>query len=106
MRAMKVGDRGFFYHSGEGKEIVGIVEVCTPAHPDPEDPSGIWQCVDVRAVQDLPTPVRLSDVKQNPKLAGMVLVRSSRLSVQPVSHAEWEEVCRMAGLTHAAKPRA
>jgi predicted RNA-binding protein with PUA-like domain len=105
MRAMKVGDRGFFYHSGEGKEIVGIVEVCAPAHPDPEDPSGLWQCVDVRAVQDLPNPVRLGDVKQNPKLAAMVLARSPRLSVQPVTAAEWQEVCRMGGLASEAKPR-
>jgi predicted RNA-binding protein with PUA-like domain len=98
MRAMKVGDRGFFYHSNEGKEIVGIVEVCAPAHPDPSDSSGTWECVDVRAVADLPKPVPLRDVKNNPKLAKMALVTTSRLSVQPVTPAEWEEVCRMGDL--------
>jgi predicted RNA-binding protein with PUA-like domain len=103
MRAMKVGDRGFFYHSNEGKEIVGIVEVCAPAHPDPTDSSGTWECVDVRSVADLPSPVSLRDVKANPKLAMMPLVTSSRLSVQPVTPAEWEEVCRMGGITRHQK---
>jgi predicted RNA-binding protein with PUA-like domain len=98
MRAMKVGDRGFFYHSNTGKEIVGIVEVCAPAHPDPDDASGTWECVDVRAVADLPKPVGLREVKGNPKLAKMSLVTSPRLSVQPVTPAEWEEICRMGGL--------
>ena len=81
------------------KEIVGIVEVCAAAHPDPLDDSGTWECVDVRAVADLPRPVPLRDVKRNPKLATMALVASSRLSVQPVTREEWEEVCRMGGLT-------
>jgi predicted RNA-binding protein with PUA-like domain len=98
MRAMRVGDLGFFYHSGKDKEIVGIVEVCAPAHPDPRDASGVWQCVDVRAVRDLPKPVTLADAKANPKLADMALVKTARLSVQPVAPQEWKEVCRMAGL--------
>ncbi|HJZ32941.1 MAG TPA: EVE domain-containing protein [Hyphomicrobiaceae bacterium] len=98
MKAMRLGDRGFFYHSNVGKEIVGIVEVCALAHQDASDDTGVWQCVDVRAVTDMPKPVTLSAVKANPKLAQMALVRSARLSVQPVTAAEWKEVCRMGGL--------
>jgi len=98
MKAMQLGDRGFFYHSNEGKEVVGIVEVCALAHPDATDESGVWKCVDVRAVMDMPKPVTLAAVKANPKLADMSLVRSARLSVQPVTPAEWDEVCRMGGL--------
>jgi predicted RNA-binding protein with PUA-like domain len=98
MKAMQIGDRGFFYHSNEGKEIVGIVEVCALAHPDASDASGIWKCVDVRAVADMPKPVTLIDVKANRRLAKMALVTSSRLSVQPVRQDEWSEVCRMGGL--------
>ena len=96
MRAMSVGDLGFFYHSNIGKEIVGICRVIAPAHPDPEDGTGTWECVDVEAVADLPKPVTLQDVKENPKLAKMSLVTSMRLSVQPVTADEWAEVCRMA----------
>jgi len=98
MKAMRLGDRGFFYHSNVGKEIVGIVEVCALAHQDASDDTGVWQCVDVRAVTDMPKPVTLSAVKANPKLAQMALVRSARLSVQPVTAAEWKEVCHMGGL--------
>ena len=98
MRAMKLGDLGFFYHSNEGKEVVGILEVCALVHPDPNDDSGTWECVDVRAVCPMPKPVTLSDVKANPKLAKMALVTSMRLSVQPVMADEWAEVCRMGGL--------
>jgi predicted RNA-binding protein with PUA-like domain len=98
MKAMKLGDLGFFYHSNEGKEVVGIVEVCALAHQDPKDPTGVWKCVDVRAVCDMPKPVTLVAVKANPKLADMALVKSARLSVQPVTAAEWVEVCRMGEL--------
>jgi predicted RNA-binding protein with PUA-like domain len=98
MKAMQLGDRGFFYHSNEGKEVVGIVEVIALAHPDATDETGVWKCVDVRAVMDMPKPVTLVAVKANPKLADMSLVRSARLSVQPVTPAEWDEVCRMGGL--------
>ena len=98
MKAMQLGDRGFFYHSNEGKEVVGIVEVIALAHPDATDDTGVWKCVDVRAVMDMPKPVTLAAVKANPKLADMSLVRSARLSVQPVTPAEWDEVCRMGGL--------
>ena len=99
MRAMKIGEKGFFYHSNEGLEIVGITEVCALSHPDStagEDPR--WDCVDIRAVRDMPKPVSLKDVKANPKLANMSLVTSMRLSVQPVTEEEWIEVCRMGGL--------
>ncbi len=98
MVAMQLGDLGFFYHSGEGKEIVGIVEVRATAHPDPKDDTGVWKCVDVRAVCDVPKPVTLANAKANPKLSEMALVRTSRLSVQPVRPDEWKEVCRMGGL--------
>jgi predicted RNA-binding protein with PUA-like domain len=98
MVAMQLGDLGFFYHSNEGKEIVGIVEVCALAHPDPKDDTGIWKCVDVRAVCDVPKPVTLVAAKANPKLANMALVTLARLSVQPVTPDEWAEVCRMGGL--------
>ena len=99
MRAMQIGDKGFFYHSNDGLEIVGITEVCALSHPDStagEDPR--WDCVDIRAVCDMPKPVTLKDIKANPKLAKMSLVTSMRLSVQPVTDDEWLEVCRMGGL--------
>jgi predicted RNA-binding protein with PUA-like domain len=98
MKAMALGDLAFFYHTGEEKQIVGIVEVCALAHPDATDPTGVWKCVDVRAVCDVPKPVTLAAAKANPKLAQMALVRTARLSVQPVRPEEWNEVCRMAGL--------
>ena len=98
MKAMQLGDRGFFYHTGEDKEVVGIVEVCALAHQDATDDTGVWKCVDVRALMDMPKPVTLADVKANAKLASMPLARNPRLSVQPVSEQEWVEVCRMGGL--------
>jgi predicted RNA-binding protein with PUA-like domain len=98
MKAMQLGDLGFFYHTGEDKEVVGIVEVCALAHPDSKDDTGVWKCVDVRAVCDVPKPVSLAAAKGNPKLAAMALVRTARLSVQPVTAEEWKEVCRMGGL--------
>lgn len=98
MKAMQQGDLGFFYHTGDEKQVVGIVEVCSDLHPDKTDETGIWKCVDVRAVADVPKPVTLAAVKANPKLAQMALVRTARLSVQPVRAAEWAEVCRMGGL--------
>ena len=98
MRAMKVGDLAFFYHSNIGKEIAGIVKVIVPARPEPGDESGTWECVDVAAVCDLKRPVTLTAVKANAKLAQMALVTSMRLSVQPVTAAEWALVCKMGGL--------
>jgi predicted RNA-binding protein with PUA-like domain len=101
MRAMQVGDLGFFYHSNQGLEVVGIVEVCALAHHDTTTDDERWECVDIRAVKDMPKPVGLDAIKANPKLADMVLVNNSRLSVQPVSAAEWKEVCHMGGLDSA-----
>jgi predicted RNA-binding protein with PUA-like domain len=99
MRAMKIGDKGFFYHSNEGLEVVGIVEVCALSHPDSTaEGDARWDCVDIRAVCDMPKPVSLKDVKANEKLAKMALVTSMRLSVQPVTDDEYFEVCRMGGL--------
>jgi predicted RNA-binding protein with PUA-like domain len=98
MRAMAVGDLGFFYHSNIGKEIVGICRVIAPAHPDPDDGTGTWECVDVVADAAFQKPVTLGEVKTNPTLSKMSLVTSMRLSVQPVTREEWAEVCRMGGL--------
>ena len=98
MRAMQIGDLGFYYHSNEGLEVVGIVEVCKLAHPDSSTDDPRWECVDIRAVCDMPKPVTLKDVKANPKLAQMSLVTSMRLSVQPVTEEEYLEVCRMGNL--------
>ncbi|MCB1504079.1 MAG: EVE domain-containing protein [Hyphomicrobiaceae bacterium] len=98
MREMQLGDLGFFYHSNIGLEIVGICEVSALSHPDSTTDDPRWDCVDVRAVCDMPSPVSLKSVKANPKLAKMSLVTSMRLSVQPVTAAEWAEVCRMGGL--------
>ena len=95
---MKIGDRGFFYHSNEGLEVVGVVEVCALSHRDSTTEDERWDCVDIRAVCDMPKPVSLKDVKANPKLANMSLVTSMRLSVQPVKPDEWIEVCAMGGL--------
>ena len=98
MRAMQIGDKGFFYHSNEGLEVVGIAEVCALAHHDSTTDDPRWECVDIRAVMDMPKPVSLKDVKANPALEKMSLVTSMRLSVQPVTDDEWLEVCRMGGL--------
>jgi predicted RNA-binding protein with PUA-like domain len=97
MKAMAIGDRVFFYHSNIGKEIVGIAEVCALAHPDSTTDDPRWECVDIRAVEPLPRPVTLAEVKDTPELAEMALVKSMRLSVQPVTEDEWKIVCRMAG---------
>ena len=98
MRAMAVGDRGFFYHSNEGLEIVGVVEVCAPVHPDPTTDDPRWECVAVRALADMPRPVSLRAIKATPDLGQMSLVTSMRLSVQPVTDAEWAIVCGMGGM--------
>ena len=99
MRAMKIGEKGFFYHSNEGLEVVGIVEVCALSHPDSTaEGDARWDCVDIRAVCDVPKPVTLKTVKETPSLSKMSLVTSMRLSVQPVTEEEYFEVCRMGGL--------
>lgn len=98
MKAMKIGDLAFFYHSNEGKEIVGIVEITTEFYLDPKDETGKFGMVNVTAVEKLPTPVTLAQIKADPTLAEMVLVKNSRLSVQPVTPAEWTYITKMGGL--------
>jgi predicted RNA-binding protein with PUA-like domain len=98
MKEMKTGDLGFFYHTGDEKRIVGIVEVIGEYRPDPTDEDGKFGLVDVKAVKDVPRPVTLAEVKANPKLKEMMLVRSARLSVQPVTPEEWKIVCKMGDL--------
>lgn len=96
MKAMKIGDRGFFYHSVNEKQIVGIVEVIEEYHPDPTDKSGRFGMVTVKAVKPVTSPVTLADVKAEPQLEDFALVRQSRLSVVPVTDAQWALICRMA----------
>jgi predicted RNA-binding protein with PUA-like domain len=98
LMAMKVGEQAFFYHSNEGKEIVGVVEIIKPYYPDPSDPSGKFGMVDVRAVKPFKTPVTLEKIKADPRLQDMVLVNNSRLSVQPVSGEEWKMICAQGGI--------
>jgi predicted RNA-binding protein with PUA-like domain len=101
MRAMKLGDLGFFYHSGGVRAVVGIVRVSGALHPDAEDDTGTWECVDIEAVTELKTPVTLDHIKTVPALAEMVLVKNSRLSVQPVLPAEFKAICKLGGLDAA-----
>ncbi len=96
--AMKVGEEAFFYHSNEGKEIVGIVEIIKPYYPDPTDPTGKFGMVDVRAKKALKKPVTLEAIKADPRLKDMVLVNNSRLSVQPVTDEEWRIICAEGGV--------
>ncbi|MDO5621211.1 MAG: EVE domain-containing protein [Paracoccus sp. (in: a-proteobacteria)] len=98
MRAMKIGERGLFYHSNIGKEAVGIVEVIALAHPDSKAADPKWECVDIKAIKPLPRAVSLEDCKMEPRLSNMVLVNNSRLSVQPVAEDEWAVIMEMAGL--------
>ena len=98
MRQMEIGDLGFFYHSIKEKLIVGIVRVAAQAHRDTTSDDDRWECVDVEAVQPIPNPVSLEQIKAEPKLADMALVKLSRLSVQPVTDEEWAIVCKMGGL--------
>ncbi|GBQ25099.1 EVE domain-containing protein [Gluconacetobacter sacchari] len=97
LMAMARGDRAFFYHSNVGREIVGVVEIVREAYPDPTAEGGAWVCVDVRAVGPMPRPVTLAAIKADPALADLALVRQSRLSVVPVSDAQWTYLCRMGG---------
>ena len=98
LMAMRCGDQGFFYHSNEGKAVVGIVEVIREYYPDHTDETGRFGMVDIRAVRALPKPVTLEAIKAEPGLKGMILVNNSRLSVQPVTDDEWAIVRRMGGL--------
>ena len=101
MRAMHKGDLGFFYHSGGDREIVGIVRIIKAVHAEADDATGTWECVDVVGVAPLPRPVTLDRIKAEVSLASMVLVKNSRLSVQPVTALEWETVCALGGLDPA-----
>ncbi|MAU98170.1 MAG: ubiquinol-cytochrome C reductase [Fulvimarina sp.] len=101
MREMKTGDRGFFYHSNEGKEVVGIVEVVKEIHPDSSADDPKWECVDIKAVMDVTTPVSLDRIKGEVDLKDMVLVNNSRLSVQPVKDEEFRRICEMGGIDPA-----
>jgi predicted RNA-binding protein with PUA-like domain len=98
LMAMKKGERAFYYHSNDDRAVVGIVEIIKTAYPDPTDESGKFVCVDVKAKEAFPKPVTLAAIKAEPKLAEMVLVKNSRLSVQPVTDAEWAIVCGMGGV--------
>ncbi len=98
MREMALGDRGFFYHSQDEKAVVGVVEVIATAHPDSKTDDPRWECVDIKAVKPVKTPVTLEQIKHDPRLAEMVLVKNSRLSVQPVTPEEWKIVCDLAGI--------
>lgn len=97
MREMRLGDLGFFYHSQKEKAVVGIVEVCTQAHPDSTTDDDRWECVDIKAIAPMPVPVTLAAVKADERLSEMALVRSSRLSVQPVRDEEWKIICALGG---------
>ncbi len=101
MKEMKKGDLGFFYHSVNEKQIVGIVEVIGEHRPDPKDATGKFGMVQLKAVEPMPKPVALADIKGEPALEDMVLVKNSRLSVQPVTAAEWKKICAMGGLRKA-----
>ncbi|NNK17351.1 MAG: EVE domain-containing protein [Sulfitobacter sp.] len=93
MREMKVGDLGFFYHSMKEKSVVGIVEVIAEAHPDSTTDDDRWECVDIKAVRPFKEPVSLDQIKADGRLDDMVLVKNSRLSVQPVTDSEWQIIC-------------
>jgi len=95
MREMKLGDRGFFYHSQKEKAVVGIVEVCAESHPDSTTDDDRWECVDIKAIRPFETPVTLDQIKSDARLEQMVLVRNSRLSVQPVTQDEWLAICTL-----------
>ena len=95
MREMSIGDLGFFYHSQKEKSVVGIVEVCATAHPDSSTDDDRWECVDIKALRPFARPVTLDQVKADERLGDMILVRNSRLSVQPVTEAEWHTICAL-----------
>ncbi len=98
MKAMKIGDKAFFYHSNKGLEIVGIVEVVKEYYPDHTDPTERFGMVDFKAVKAMPNPVTLKQIKATPALSDMALVKQSRLSVSPVRDDEWDLICEMGGL--------
>ncbi len=97
LKAMRLAERAFFYHSNVGKEIVGVVEVVREAYPDPTAERGDWVCVDLRTLAKLPRPVTLAAIKADPALAGLALIRQSRLSVMEVAAAHWYHLCQLGG---------
>ena len=99
MREMKLGDLGFFYHSQKDREVVGIVEVCAEAHPDSTTDDDRWECVDIKAVRPFTKPVSLDMINADSRLSEMVLVKNSRLSVQPVTEEQWRMVCALGDTT-------
>ena len=98
LKAMKKGEQALFYHTGDEKQVVGIVEIIREAYPDKTDEKGVFVCVDTRAVKPFARFVTLAEVKADPKLKGMVLAREPRLSVQSVTDEEWKLICRMGGV--------
>ena len=98
MRLMKIGDKGFFYHSNIGKAVVGVVEVCKLIHPDSTADKSAWECVDIRGLVAMPREITLDEIKADGRLSEMVLVKNSRLSVQPVLPDEWKIICELGGL--------
>ena len=98
LHAVKKGDRIFYYHTGDEKQIVGIVEVIRAAYPDPTDEKGIFKAVDVKALRPLPKPVTLAQIKADKRFKEMALVKYARLSVQPVSTEEWNMICHLGGV--------
>ncbi len=98
MRMMKIGDKGFFYHSNIGKAVVGVVEVCKLIHPDSTADKPAWECVDIRGLVVMPREITLEEIKADARLSEMILVKNSRLSVQPVLPEEWKIICELGGL--------
>ena len=98
LKAMKKGEHAFFYHTGDEKQVVGIIEIIKEAYPDKTDEKGVFVCVDTRAVEPFAKPVTLATIKADAKLKSMVLAREPRLSVQPVTDEEWKTICRMGGV--------
>ena len=99
MREMSVGDLGFFYHSQKEKSVVGIVEVIAEAHPDSTTDDERWECVDITAIKDVPTPVTIEQIKSTESPSEMVRVKNTRLSVQPVREDEWNIICQMGNVS-------
>jgi predicted RNA-binding protein with PUA-like domain len=98
LKAMRAGDQAFFYHTGDEKQIVGIVEVIRESYPDPTDDTAVFRAVDVKAVRPLPKPVTLAAVKADPRLKETVLAKQPRLSVQPVTSEQWRIICTLGGI--------
>ena len=101
LKEMKKGEKFFFYHTGDQKQVVGIGEIVREHYPDPTDPTGVFKAVDVKAIEPLPHPVTLAQVKSDSRLKDMALVKYARLSVQPVTPQEWKIICALGGLKSA-----